>query len=374
MTTNRQILVKELPEGPLEERHFELREAAMPTPDAGEVLTRTIYLSLDPANRAWMQGATYRAPVTAGQVMAGFTLAEVVDSRDPSLKPGDLVECDSGWQEHAVHPARALSRLEPRGPLSHHVSVLGGTGLTAYFGMLEVGRPSPGETVLVSAAAGATGSVAGQIARIQGCRTVGVAGSDQKCAWLTGELGFDAAINYKTEEVRPALKERCPEGIDVYFDNTGGEILEAALYRMNLRGRVVCSGSVSQYDTGRPAAGPRGVPGLIVVKRLRMEGFIVSDYAAQYQPPSSASGEIQQPSSLLCRCSSPGCSAGSVGVVPRGREADARAAASAAAMETSDATDSGCQTPGLISLPRTPIPEWEDPRASASSRSWRCPK
>jgi NADPH-dependent curcumin reductase CurA len=281
MAKNRQILVKELPEGPLEERHFELREGPIPTPGDGEVLTRTIYLSLDPANRAWMRGATYRAPVAAGEVMAGFTVAEVVDSRDPGFRPGELVECGSGWQEHAVHPARALSRLEPRGPLSHHLSVLGGTGLTAYFGLLEIGRPREGETVVVSAAAGATGSVAGQIARIQGCRTVGLAGSDEKCAWLTGELGFDAAINYKTEEVRQALKEHCPDGIDVYFDNTGGEILEAALSRMNLRGRVVCSGVVSQYDTAAPAPGPRGVPGLVVTKRLRMEGFIVSDFFRQ---------------------------------------------------------------------------------------------
>ena len=281
MAKNRQILVKELPEGPLEERHFELREAPLPTPGSGEVLTRTIYLSLDPANRAWMRGATYRAPVAAGEVMAGFTVAEVVDSHDPGFRSGDLVECNSGWQEHAVHPARALNRLELRGPLSHHLSALGGTGLTAYFGLLEIGRPRSGETVVVSAAAGATGSVAGQIARIQGCRTVGLAGSDEKCAWLTGEIGFDAAINYKTEEVRQALKEHCPDGIDVYFDNTGGEILEAALFRMNLHGRVVCSGVVSQYDTATPAPGPRGVPGLIVTKRLRMEGFIVSDFFQQ---------------------------------------------------------------------------------------------
>jgi NADPH-dependent curcumin reductase CurA len=278
MAKNRQILVRELPEGPLEERHFEMREAPIPTPDAGEVLTRTIYLSLDPANRAWMRGATYRAPVAAGDVMAGYTVAHVVDSRDPGFQQGDLVECDSGWQEHAVHPAGALRRLERRGPLSHHLSVLGGTGLTAYFGLLEVGRPRAGETVVVSAAAGATGNVVGQIARIHGCRTVGLAGSDEKCAWLTGELGFDAAINYKTEQVRPALKERCPDGIDVYFDNTGGEILEAALYRMNLHGRVVCCGVVSQYDTATPAPGPRGVPGLVVTKRLRVEGFLVSDF------------------------------------------------------------------------------------------------
>jgi NADPH-dependent curcumin reductase CurA len=281
MANNRQILVKELPEGQLEERHFEMREVPIPTPGSGEVLTRTIYLSLDPANRAWMRGATYRAPVSAGQVMAGFTMAQVVESRDPSLEPGDIVECAGGWQEYAVHPAKALGRLERRGPLSHHLSVLGGTGLTAYFGLLEVGRPREGETVLVSAAAGATGNVAGQIARIQGCRTVGLAGSEAKCAWLTDELGFDAAINYKTEELRQALKDRCPDGIDVYFDNTGGEILQAALFRMNLRGRVVCSGVVSQYDTATPAPGPRGVPGLIVTKRLRMEGFIVSDFFQQ---------------------------------------------------------------------------------------------
>jgi hypothetical protein len=208
-------------------------------------------------------------------------MAQVIDSQDPALDPGAIVECDSGWQEYAVHPAKALNPLERRGPLSHHLSVLGGTGLTAYFGLLEVGRPREGETVVVSAAAGATGSVAGQIARIHGCRTVGLAGSDEKCAWLTEELGFDAAINYKTEPPRPALKERCPDGIDVYFDNTGGEILEAALSRMNLRGRVVCSGVVSQYDTVAPASGPRGVPGLIVTKRLRMEGFIVSDFFQQ---------------------------------------------------------------------------------------------
>ncbi len=281
MAKNRQILVKELPEGPLEERHFELREAPMPTPGAGEVLTRTIYLSLDPANRAWMRGATYRAQVAAGEVMAGYTVAQVVESRDPGFREGDLVEGDGGWQEHAVRPAGALSRLERRGPLSHHLSVLGITGLTAYFGLLEIGKPRAGETVLVSAAAGATGNVAGQIARILGCRTVGLAGSDAKCAWLTGELGFDAAINYKTEEIRQALKDHCPDGIDVYFDNTGGEILSAALFRMNLRGRVVCSGVVSQYDTATPAPGPRGVPGLIVTKRLRMEGFIVSDFFRQ---------------------------------------------------------------------------------------------
>jgi NADPH-dependent curcumin reductase CurA len=278
---NRQIFVVELPRGPLDERHFELREAALPQPAKGEVLTRTLYLSLDAANRAWMQGATYTAPVQAGEVMRGSTLAEVVQSEDPAFAPGEVVECASGWQEYAVHRSVALRRIEPRGPLSRHVSVYGGTGLTAYFGLLEVGKPSSGETVLVSAAAGAVGNVAGQIAKILGCRVVGVAGSDAKCSWLTDELGFDAAINYRTEPVYPAVKRACAEGVDVYFDNTGGEILEAALFRMKPKGRIVCCGVVSQYDTATPAPGPRGVPGLLVTKRLRMEGFIYADYDAR---------------------------------------------------------------------------------------------
>jgi NADPH-dependent curcumin reductase CurA len=278
---NRQIFVVELPRGPLEERHFELREAALPQPAKGEVLTRTLYLSLDAANRAWMQGATYTAPVQAGTVMRGATLSEVVSSDDPAFSPGDIVESASGWQEYAVHRPGELRRVEPRGPLTHHLSVYGGTGLTAYFGLLEVGQPSSGETVLVSAAAGAVGNVAGQIAKILGCRVVGVAGSDAKCEWLTGELGFDEAINYKAEPVYPSVKRACPEGIDVYFDNTGGEILEAALFRMKPRGRIVCCGVVSQYDTASPSPGPRGLPGLLVTKRVRMEGFIYADYDAR---------------------------------------------------------------------------------------------
>ena len=278
---NRQIVVKELPQGALQEHHFELRQAARPQPEPGQVLTRTVLLSLDPANRAWMQGATYRAPVLPGKVMSGFTLAEVVESTDPRFEAGQIVECENGWQEFACQPADALTPVRRRTALPHHMSVLGLTGLTAYFGLLEVGRPRPGETVLVSAAAGATGSVAGQIARIAGCRVVGIAGSDEKCAWLTEELGFHAAINYKTEKVSRAVKERCPSGVDVFFDNTGGEILEASLFRMNQGGRVVCCGAVSQYDTNNPAPGPRGVPGLIITKRLRMEGFIVMDFFPQ---------------------------------------------------------------------------------------------
>ena len=278
---NRQIVVVELPKGPLEPRHFKLREADMPEPGAGEVLVRTIYLSLDPANRAWMQGATYTAPVLAGDVMHGFTIGEVVKSEAEGFEPGDLVEGQTGWQDYAVHEAKAIRKFEKTTALTHHMSVLGITGLTAYFGLLEVGRPKQGETLVVSAAAGAVGNVVGQIGRIKGCRVVGVAGSDEKCAWLTDELGFDAAVNYKTGPVYKRLKAACGGGIDVYFDNTGGDILEAALFQMNLHGRIACCGVVSQYDTATPSPGPRGVPGLLVTKRLRMEGFIVMDYFAK---------------------------------------------------------------------------------------------
>jgi hypothetical protein len=276
---NRQYVLVRRPKGPLQEADFEYREAPLPEPGPGEVLTRTIYISIDPANRAWMSPVkTYVDPVQVGGVMDGFTLGQVVRSNAPGLAPGDLVEGMNGWQDYRALPARALHKVERRRPLSTILSGLGVTAKTAYFGLLEVGAPRAGETVLVSAAAGATGSIAGQLARIRGCRAVGLAGSEDKCRWLTGELGFDAAINYKTADLPRALAEACPKGIDVYFDNVGGEILETALFLMNVRGRVVCCGAVSQYDTGAPGGGPRGVPGLLVVKRLRMEGFIVMDF------------------------------------------------------------------------------------------------
>jgi NADPH-dependent curcumin reductase CurA len=276
---NRQILLRQRPKDALQPGDFEPRETPVPAPGAGEVLTRTLFISIDPANRAWMSPVpTYTRPVEVGGVMDGFTLAEVVESQDPGFRPGDLVESMNGWQDFAVAPGRALQKVPRRQPLSMILSGLGVTAKTAYFGLLEVGSPRPGDTVLVSAAAGATGSVAGQIAKIQGCRAVGMAGGRDKCRFVVDELGFDAAIDYRAEDVPRALREACPRGVDVYFDNVGGPLLEAALFAMNSRGRVVCCGAVSQYDTGAPAAGPRGVPGLLVVKRLRMEGFIVMDY------------------------------------------------------------------------------------------------
>ncbi len=276
--TNRRILLAAIPQGRLEASHFRLDEAPIPSPGEGEVLLRAVYISLDAANRAWMQGATYRSALNAGEVMAGGALAEVVESRADHLAAGDLVFADTGWQEYAVLPAKRLTKQARSEPLTHLLSVFGITGLTAYFGLLECGRPQAGETVAVSAAAGAVGSIVGQIAKIKGCRTIGIAGGAEKCARLKAELGYDEAVDYKAGDVRRALRAAAPQGVDVYFDNVGGEVLEAALFNMNLHGRIACCGAVSQYDGPAPAHGPRGVPGLIVTNRLTLRGFVVMDF------------------------------------------------------------------------------------------------
>ena len=278
MTLNKQIVLDKKPNGKLTVDCFRTQSSPVVEPGPGEVLCRTLLLSLDPANRAWMQGATYRGEVHAGTVMPGFALAEVVASNDIKFKAGELVEGDGGWQQYFVAPAKHLQKRIRRQPLSHLMSVLGITGKTAYCGLLDIGNPQPGETVVVSAAAGATGSIAAQIAKMKGARVVGIAGGAEKCRWLVTELGLDDAIDHRQGNVYATLRSKCPDGIDVYFDNTGGPILEAALSRMNLHGRIVCCGVVSQYDTASPSSGPRGVPGLLVTKRLKMQGFIVSDY------------------------------------------------------------------------------------------------
>jgi len=275
---NRQWLYAKQPQGKLTADTFQWTETAIPAPREGEALVRTRMLSLDPANRAWMMGKTYRDALEPGQVMSGFAVGEVVDSKAGALKAGDIVEGDWGWQDYAALPARHLTKRTTNAPFELLVGPLSITGLTAYFGLLEVGRPKPGDTVLVSAAAGAVGTMVGQIARLAGCRVIGTAGGQAKCDWLTRDLGFDAAIDYKAGGLRRALAAACPNGIDVYFDNTGGAVLDAALFLMNLHGRVVCCGNVSQYDVDKPAPGPMGVPGLVVVKRLRMEGFVVMDF------------------------------------------------------------------------------------------------
>jgi hypothetical protein len=280
--TNRQIVLDRLPQGDrLAPGHFALAAGERPTPGDGEVLLKTRYISLDAANRAWMQGATYRAALAPGQVMAGGGLSEVVESRVDHLKPGDLVFADTGWQEYAALPGKNLRKLPDLKPETHLLSVYGVAGLTAYFGLLECGQPKAGETVVVSAAAGSVGSIVGQIAKLKGCRVVGIAGGAEKGQWLVDELGFDAAVDYKSPEFKRQLRAAVPDGIDVYFDNTGGDILEACLFAMKTHGRIACCGAVSQYDGAAPPHGPRGVPGLIVTKRLTLRGFVVMDFADQ---------------------------------------------------------------------------------------------
>lgn len=276
--TNRQVTIATLPEGHLTQHHFALRQTPMPEPGAGEVLLRTVLISVDAAARAWMQGATYRAPVKPGDAMPCYALCEVMKSNSSRLAAGDLVVGETVWADFSVRPARAMQKVPDIRPLTHLMSVYGIAGKTAFHGLVEVGRPIAGETVLVSAAAGAVGSFAGQIAKALGCRVVGIAGGAQKCAFVTDQLGFDACIDYRDPNMFRALRAACPDGVDVYFDNVGGQILETALFAMNDRGRVVCCGAISQYDTAK-ATGPRNLPGLVVVKRLRMEGFIVTDFA-----------------------------------------------------------------------------------------------
>ncbi|PZQ59473.1 MAG: NADP-dependent oxidoreductase [Phenylobacterium zucineum] len=278
--TNRQIVLDRLPQGDkLAPEHFAVANGERPTAGPGEVLLKTRYISLDAANRAWMQGATYRSALNAGQVMAGGALAEVVESDAGHLKPGDLVFADTGWQDYAALPGGKLQKLPDLKPETHLLSVYGVAGLTAYFGLLECGQPKAGETVVVSAAAGSVGTLVGQIAKIKGCRVVGIAGGAEKGHWLVDELGFDAAVDYKSPEFKRELRAAVPNGIDVYFDNVGGDVFEACLFGMNTHGRIACCGAVSQYDGAPPAHGPRGIPGLIVTKRLTLRGFIMSDFA-----------------------------------------------------------------------------------------------
>ncbi|WP_339947306.1 NADP-dependent oxidoreductase [uncultured Albimonas sp.] len=278
MTRTRQVVIQELPKGALDASTFAMRETDLPAPAEGEALVKTILMSIDAANRAWMQGATYREAVKAGDVMHTYAIAEVVESADPALAAGDVVAVECGWSEYAVVKAGKAVKLPALRPLSNLMSVFGIAGKTAYHGLVHVGRPAAGETVLVSAAAGSVGMYVGQIAKALGCRAVGIAGGAEKCAWVVEELGFDACVDYRDPGFFKALKAACPDGVDVYFDNVGGTVLETALFLMNLKGRVVCCGAVSQYNETAPT-GPRNLPGLVVVKRLRMEGFIVMDFA-----------------------------------------------------------------------------------------------
>jgi NADPH-dependent curcumin reductase len=261
-----------------------MSEEALPQPGAdGEILVRNLVLSLDPTQRGWIARDTYMPAVKIGDVMRSGAAGRVVASRSPSHAVGDLVMGMFGWQDYAVVKADGpvpVTKLPPGIPIELAMSTLGLTGLTAYFGLLDVGKPRAGETVVVSGAAGATGSVAAQIARIQGCRTVGIAGGNDKCEWLLKEARIDAAIDYKNEDVGARLRELCPKGIDVYFDNVGGDILDVALANLAMRGRVVLCGAIATYNDTELRPGPKNYLNL-VVKRGRMEGFLVLDYMAR---------------------------------------------------------------------------------------------
>jgi NADPH-dependent curcumin reductase CurA len=265
----------------VEDRTFAWAEEPVPEPGAdGEVLVRNLVLSLDPTQRGWMSRDTYLPAVKIGEVMRSAAGARVVKSRSPHFTEGDLVMGLFGWQDYAVVPGEGRSaptKVLPGVPLELAMSALGATGITAYFGLLEVGRPKAGETVVVSGAAGATGSVVGQIARIKGCRAIGIAGGKDKCDWLVKTARFTAAIDYKSEDVGARLRELCPGGVDVYFDNVGGDILDAVLAQLAMRGRVVLCGAISTYNDADLRPGPKHYLNLLL-KRGRMEGFIVIDY------------------------------------------------------------------------------------------------
>jgi NADPH-dependent curcumin reductase CurA len=277
---NRQWLLARRPQGMVSAEDFRWVETPVPAPGEGEVLVRNLWLSCDPTQRGWIAFDTYLPKVEIGDVVRSFAVGEVVESRHPKFQPGQLVQGLFGWQDYAcVKPGTesAPSPVLSGVPIETAMSALGLTGITAYFGLLDVGRPKPGETVVVSGAAGATGSAVGQIAKIKGCRAVGIAGGAEKCRWLIEDYGFDAAIDYKSEDVGARLRELCPKGVDVFFDNVGGEILDAVLARLAMRGRVVLCGAIARYSDSAPGVGPKNYPNLIV-KRGRMEGFLVFDY------------------------------------------------------------------------------------------------
>ena len=285
MPTNRSWVLAHRPSGMVQETDFELRESAIPEPGAGEILVRTIYCSLDPAMRGWMvDRPSYVPPVQIGEVMRAGGCGEVVKSNNPGFVPGDLVTGMTGWQEYCLSDGSglmAMRKLAPGTDLRASMGVFSGAGMSAYFGLLDLGQPKAGEVVVVSGAAGAVGSVAGQIAKIKGCRVVGIAGSDEKCAWLVDELGFDAAINYKTENVAVRLHETCPDGIDVYFDNVGGPILDMVLAQIRMKARIVLCGGISAYNAEVPPPGPANLM-MLVGMRARMEGFIIIDYIPRF--------------------------------------------------------------------------------------------
>ncbi|HUV13501.1 MAG TPA: NADP-dependent oxidoreductase [Acidobacteriota bacterium] len=277
---NRMWCLASRPVGLAKTSDFTWSEVAVPEVMPGQLRVRNVYLSLDPTNRGWINpNPTYMPPVQIGEVVRGLGLGVVEESRNPSFNEGDLVQGLLGWQVYQVSDGEGLSSVprSPSLPLTAYLGALGHIGLTAYFGLLDIGKPKAGETLVVTAAAGAVGSLVGQIGKMKGCRVVGIAGSDEKCNWLKEDLGFDSTINYKSANIEEALREACPDGIDVDFENVGGRILDTILGQINLRARIVVCGLISQYNATRPVAGPYNFPN-VLIRRARVEGFIVLDY------------------------------------------------------------------------------------------------
>lgn len=285
---NRQITLASRPVGAPTAANFALLESPMPEPAEGELLLRNLYLSLDPYMRGRMSDAeSYAAPVPIGGVMVGATVARVVASRHPRWREGELVLAYAGWQDYALSDGTGLHRLDPAmGPPSLALGVLGMPGFTAYMGLLDIGQPQPGETVVVAAASGAVGSVVGQIARLKGCRAVGVAGGNEKCRYVTDELGFDACVDHRSEDFPQQLEVACQQGIDVYFENVGGAVFDAVLPLLNTRARIPLCGLIAHYNDTALPAGPDRLPLLtrtLLTKRIRMQGFIISeDYGPRF--------------------------------------------------------------------------------------------
>ena len=286
--TNHQVRLAARPVGLPKDADWSFTEEPVSLPAEGGVLVRSTHLSLDPAMRGWMnEGKSYIAPVGIGEVMRAGGVGVVVASKNPAFAVGDQVSATLGVQEYCLIPAAqiqrsGLVRIDTRlGSQTQWLNVLGMPGMTGYFGLMEVGQPRAGETVVVSGAAGAVGQTVGQLAKIKGCRAVGIAGGPDKCRWVVEELGFDACIDYKSGSVRDGLKQHCPDGVDIYFDNVGGEILDTVLTRINRKARIVVCGAISQYNNTTPVQGPKNYLSLLV-NRARMEGMVVFDYAERY--------------------------------------------------------------------------------------------
>ena len=282
-TMNKQWRLKERPVGAPSSQTWDYTESKLPTITDGQLLIKIEYISMDPAMRGWLNDAkSYIEPVQIGDVMRAGTVGEVIESKHEKFAVGDYVVGHNGVQSYAVSDGTGLYKVDPNlAPLSYYLGVLGMPGMTGYFGLLKTGAPKAGETVVVSGAAGAVGGLVGQIAKLKGCRVVGIAGGPDKCKFLVDELGFDAAIDYKNEDVKKGLKQACPNGVDVFFDNVGGDILNDVLTQINLRARIVICGAISQYNNTTAVKGPSNYLSLLV-NRARMEGIVVFDNIKEY--------------------------------------------------------------------------------------------